>query len=342
MNLRQPARFCANCGGPVGLRQQDGRIREFCQNCGTVFYRNPLPVASALVLNSKREVLLVKRKNEPEKGAWCLPIGFAELEETIEEAALRELKEEAGIEGRVVGLLDVDSYASDYYGDLLIVTFEIERTGGHERPGDDAEEVAYFPLDELPPLAFSSNDKAVSRLREVHAEEWGIQDSFRHLEDELLKPTGSAALLSDTLVHVIEVKARDIANSWLAQVREHPSTQTLGGADGRWLLMETQLALARLGRWLRDEATAEEVNRYYRHWGAELASRGCPLHEALSGLSLLKRTIWVTARASGLWERPVEAYSILEMFALVGAFFDRAAYHTARGYSSLEPGMAAT
>ncbi len=330
------ARYCAQCGGAIELRESEGRMREVCAACGAVFYRNPLPVAAAVVVNEDRELLLVKRKYPPEQGRWCLPIGFAELDETIEEAALRELREEAGVEGRVRGLLDVDSYGSEFYGDLLIVTFEIERTGGHEHPGDDAEDAAYFPLDRLPPLAFSSNDKAVAAFREAHAEEWSIQDSFRRLAtDQGVRPR-VGALLSDTLVDVVESRAGHIAEAWLAEVREHPSTQTLAGLDGRWLQAETEFALSRLGRRLREEAPVGEVNEYYRHWGAELASRGCPLAEALSGLSLLKRAIWVGARGSGLWERPVEAYRILEMFTVVGVFFDRAAYHVARGYDSVE------
>ncbi len=333
------ARYCAHCGGAIELRTSEGRTREVCASCGAVFYRNPLPVAASVVVNERREILLVKRKHPPEQGRWCLPIGFAELDETIEEAALRELQEEAGVEGRVRGLLDADSYLSDFYGDLLIVTFDIERTGGLERPGDDAEAVGYFPLDGLPPLAFSSNDKAVAAFRQAHEEEWGIQDSFRRLSAEEGVGPHNGALLSDTLVHVVESRARGIAEAWLIEIREHPSTRTMAGLHGRWLRCETELALSRLSRRLRDDAPVGEVNEYYHHWGVELASRGCPLPEALSALSLLKRAIWVGARGSGLWERPVEAYRILEMFTVVGTFFDRAAYHVARGYDSVEGGQ---
>jgi len=114
------------------------------------------------VADADGRILLVKRRDEPQQGRWCLPIGFAELGETIRAAALRELHEEAGITGRIVALLDVDSYASDFYGDLLIVTFEVRKTSGTERPGDDAAEVRYFPARALPPLAFSANDRAVA------------------------------------------------------------------------------------------------------------------------------------------------------------------------------------
>jgi len=81
--------------------------------------------------------------------------------ETIAEAALRELHEESGVSGRVSRLIDADSWKSDFYGDLLVVTFEAEKLSGEEVAGDDADEVAYFPIDRLPPLAFPSNEKAI-------------------------------------------------------------------------------------------------------------------------------------------------------------------------------------
>lgn len=163
--MRSPPRFCAQCGAEVVNREVERRLRQVCPSCGTIFFRNPLPVASAVVLNGNCEVLLVKRRQEPSKGMWCLPIGFAELNETIAEAALRELREETGIEGEVVGLLDASSQSSDFYGDLLVVTFEVKKVGGEENPGDDAEKTAYFPLSELPELAFESNRKAIEICR---------------------------------------------------------------------------------------------------------------------------------------------------------------------------------
>ena len=53
-------------------------------------------------------MLLVKRKHDPFKGLWCLPMGFAESGESIESAALRELEEEAGIQGKILGLVNVE------------------------------------------------------------------------------------------------------------------------------------------------------------------------------------------------------------------------------------------
>ena len=73
--------------------------------------------------------------------------------------------------GKILRLLDADSFDSDFYGKLLIVTFEMEKVGGAELAGDDAEEVRYFPIAKLPRLAFSSNDKAVRFCAAAHEEE---------------------------------------------------------------------------------------------------------------------------------------------------------------------------
>ncbi len=299
-------RFCAQCGAALTTRVVDDRDRDVCPDCGTVFYRNPLPIASAVVLNDRREVLLVKRGNEPQKGMWCLPIGFAELGETIAEAALRELSEEAGIEGRILRHLDVDSYQSSYYGDLLIVTFEVEPIGGEPRAGDDAEEAGWFALDDLPRLAFSSNVKAVEACREHHREEWAIQDSFARLQG-----SATSEMLSDPLVSWIRDQASEIAGNWLIDVRSNPTTRSYHEAAPEPLRARATSALQHFGRWLRGEEAPEEVRTYYRNLGKMRRREGVPLHELLSSLTLFRKHIYDLARNQGIWQRTIDVYKMM-------------------------------
>ena len=57
-----------------------------------------------------------------------------------------------------------------------------------------------------------------------------------------------------------------------------------------------------------------------------------PLHELLSAIMLLKRQIWAHARSQGVWQRPMEMYRVMELQSRFAVFFDRAMYHSARGY----------
>ena len=324
--------YCSQCGQAVEARVVEGRSRVTCPACETVFYENPLPVAAAVVLNPRREVLLVKRKNEPHRGKWCLPMGFAELGETIAGAAMRELKEEAGIQARVVRLLDADSYRSSYYGDLLIVTFEMEKVKGAEQPGDDAEEVRYFPIGQHPPLAFSSNEKAFRAVAAAHLESWAIHDSFLTLQSDEDK-----VMLSDALVALIEKRAGEIAELWLADVCSNPTTPSYQTVDRQQLLKRATLAISQFGRWLKGAAPANEVRAFYRELAADRKAQGFQAHELLSSLALLKKHLWAFARSQGVWERPIDVYRVLELNRRIAAFFDKAGYHAVRGFGAEAP-----
>jgi len=322
-------RYCSQCGQPVGRQTVQGRPRAVCSACGTVFYENPLPVAAAVVLNERRQVLLIRRKRDPYQGQWCLPMGFAEVGETIADAALRELREEAGIEGRVVRLLDADSFTSERYGDLLITTFEVEKTGGSERPGDDAMEVGYFCIFDHPPLAFSSNEKALRTYIALHQESWAIQDSFSRLDE-----AQPAEMLSDALVGLIEQHADQIARLWLEDVQDNPTTASYRRIDPEELRRRGGLALSQFSRWLKGDEASEEIRAFYEELARERRRQGVALHELVSSLTLLKKHLWEFAHAQGMWDRPINIYRVLELSRRVAVFFDRAIYHAARAFES--------
>jgi ADP-ribose pyrophosphatase YjhB (NUDIX family)/SAM-dependent methyltransferase len=158
-------RYCSACGSLLEERKIEGRMRALCVRCGAIAYENPLPVAAAVVANERGEVLLVRRARHPLKGMWCLPCGFAEKDEQIEQAALRELKEETHLRGRVLRLLDAVTARNHFYGNLVMITFEIGGVSGKPSPGDDAAEVRFFRPDRLPPLAFPCQEQAIRRRR---------------------------------------------------------------------------------------------------------------------------------------------------------------------------------
>lgn len=160
------ARYCTACGSALEWKKIEGKRRAICAACGFIAYENPLPVASALVPNEKGEVLLVRRGRHPMKGMWCLPCGFAEADEQIEEAVLRELMEETGLAGSVGRVLDAETARNYFYGNMVMITFEIRDLKGTPTAGDDAAEVRFFPLDRMPALAFPAQERAVRHYRE--------------------------------------------------------------------------------------------------------------------------------------------------------------------------------
>lgn len=117
--------------------------------------RPSLTVDMVVVCPSAQSLLLIKRGGEPFKGHWALPGGHIEEGESADQAAARELAEEAGITG--VKLQQMGTY-TEPNRDPRGWTATIAYLGIVEQPvaraGDDAAEAKWFPIDQLPPLAF--------------------------------------------------------------------------------------------------------------------------------------------------------------------------------------------
>ena len=78
-----------------------GQARESCPNCGFIYYRNPVPSVSVVLLDGDR-IALGKRAVGIESGKWCLPCGYIEYGESFYDAAVREVKEEIGIDSEPI------------------------------------------------------------------------------------------------------------------------------------------------------------------------------------------------------------------------------------------------
>ena len=329
--MKQTSRkFCHFCTSPIGKKMEGDSLRDYCSKCGVYFYDNPLPVASTIVVK-KRRVLLVKRGNDPHKGKWCLPSGFAETRESIAEAALRELHEETGIKGRIVQLVDVDSHTDSYYGDLLFLTFEVELTGGEPAANDDAEEVKYFPIATVPKLAFPSNNKALRAYINSKQDYWAIIDSFNLAAgEEQAVPTQN--LLSNKLIELIEHNSKAIARLWLDDVTGNSSTPTYHDFDQNLLFNRVELVLAHFGEWLTGTAKGFDIKPYYFHLGRTRKREGFTISELISALSLTKKHIWEFALSRGMWDKTIDIYKILELERRISLFFDKATFYVSQGY----------
>jgi 8-oxo-dGTP diphosphatase len=326
--------FCNFCGKELGVDLFDAKERQVCQNCREIYYENPLPVASVILANRDRETLLVKRANEPFRNMWCFPIGFAETGESIEDAALRELKEETGVTGKIVQLVDVSSHMNALYGELLIVTFEAEKITGAERSGDDAAECRYFPIMNLPKLAFDSQERAIGKYIELKKDLWNIHDSVDTFVEATFKGRTpyTKSLLSDELLNIARENAKKIVELWLDDVSTNPSTKSYRGLDRKDLYERAEFIIDRFDLWLKGEKTEKELKDFYYDLAGKRKRDNVLLEDLISSLSLLKKHIWMFTYSFGLWEKAVDIYRMFELGERLIYFFDKAAYYTVMGY----------
>lgn len=164
MTMPARPRFCVRCGARLESRDDRGHSRPTCPECRWIYYRNPVPAAGVL-LPGPRGILLVRRKYPPAEGAWCLPAGFMEYGETPEHCAVREVREETGLEVRLGTLFGVYAGFDDPRVRAVLILYTAERAGGRLRPGDDALAARWFPLARLPRrIAFAAHRRALGEF----------------------------------------------------------------------------------------------------------------------------------------------------------------------------------
>ncbi len=130
-------------------------------------YRIPA-LAVDVIIEEKRRIVLVKRKNEPFEGMWALPGGFVREGEETKKAAEREVKEETNLKVNEKELVDVFSDPSrDPRGHVVSITYFAKEVKGNLYPSSDAEEVKFFELNDLPNLAFDHNKIIKYYINEV-------------------------------------------------------------------------------------------------------------------------------------------------------------------------------
>ena len=145
-------KFCERCGEELVTKTLEGRERLTCPDeaCGFIRYDNPLPVVAAIVQHGD-DVLLARGKGWPEK-MYGLVTGFLERGETPEQGVLREVEEELGLEGEVVGLVDVVVF--DMRNEL-IVGYHV-RASGEVKLGPELEDYKRVPIAKLRPWPFGT------------------------------------------------------------------------------------------------------------------------------------------------------------------------------------------
>jgi mutator protein MutT len=150
--------------------EHEGRSRFQCDGCGFIHYMNPRVVAS-VIIEHNGQVLLQQRAMEPGKGLWTFPGGFLEIGERPEDGAVREAKEEVGLDVTLSGLHGV--YARPHVGIVLVVYAGTSESDNAVVGDYESTAVRWYPIDGIPwdDLAFETTAAALKdwiRVRGDH------------------------------------------------------------------------------------------------------------------------------------------------------------------------------
>ncbi|SRR6266851_2276575 len=142
--------------------------KKFCYE-----YPHPAVTVDIVVVTRgvKPKVLLIRRKHPPFAGCWAIPGGYVEIDEALEEAARRELREETGLKGD--GLEQIYTFGDpgrDPRERTISVVYltRVAATGAKPQAGDDAAEVGWFSLQKPPKLAFDHREILAHARRRLH------------------------------------------------------------------------------------------------------------------------------------------------------------------------------
>lgn len=138
-------KHCGECGTQlVTDTDESGHARQICGSCGWNWYDPPTPITLVVVTTEDGQVVYT-RKNSFPPGLWSVVAGYIPKGERAEEAALREIKEETGLDAEIVRFMGTHVYPRR--PDQLVITFHARATGGTLQAGDDVDQVDVGPPD---------------------------------------------------------------------------------------------------------------------------------------------------------------------------------------------------
>jgi len=158
--------YCRHCGGTCARAEVAGAERYVCAACGRVEYVNPAPCVAVPVADKGRVLPGLRGRGSLFSGKWCLPCGYIENEESFFDAAAREVREEAGIEVEILGVVNVVTNFFPGGKSSLVVTLLARPLSEAPCAGDDIAEARWFSLeDALPPMAFRADAYIIGKYK---------------------------------------------------------------------------------------------------------------------------------------------------------------------------------
>lgn len=161
-------RYCPACGVALVETSIKGALRPTCPACGFVVFLDP-KVVTVVVVRHAGKLLLGRRNIEPGRGAWSFFGGYVDRGEEVEEAALREVKEETNVDVRLEGLVGVYSVRGDAH---ILVVYQASvpdnQFASLTPQTEEVSELALFELDAMPPLAFAVDQRILRDWRALN------------------------------------------------------------------------------------------------------------------------------------------------------------------------------
>jgi ADP-ribose pyrophosphatase YjhB (NUDIX family) len=154
--------FCPRCGGRLERRllKSTEPERPVCTQCGFIFYLDPKIAVGTIISVGDNRIVLVRRAIEPGYGRWVFPGGYVDRGEPLTIAAIREAREECGLDVRLDGLVNIYSYPRRT---PVIVVYAATAIGGTLCIDEECLETAEFDVTAIPwdDLAFRSTHDAL-------------------------------------------------------------------------------------------------------------------------------------------------------------------------------------
>ena len=160
----QRATYCLQCATPLVEKYIAHAQRLACPNCDFVLFLEP-KVVTVVVVQHNGTFLLGRRNIDPEKGQWSFFSGYVDRGEKVEEAAIREVKEETNLDVQLEHLIGIYSERNHPY---IVIAYRGSISNGDistmAADPEEVSELAFFKLDDIPSLAFPADQQILQYL----------------------------------------------------------------------------------------------------------------------------------------------------------------------------------
>jgi len=197
--------------------------------------------------------------------------------------------------------------------------------------------VRFFPVSNLPPLAWSSNEKAIRIYIEFYRDTWAMVDSYRQLFPEIdalalggVSPgaQGQKNFLSNVLVAIIEKNAVEITREWVHEVRSRIPVLSV---HAEYLSEINRKVLNAVRQGLHEHRDSFDYLRFKDN-GRDLRRLDIGFPDVLNAMALSRKGIWMHVIRKKILSSPMEIYITLELNNRIIFLYDRIIYHLSSGY----------